>query len=639
MQHTRVTKQLSSDKSLGKGNVIQPHSRNKKVRKDSFKGFLLFSIAVASNFFFISNFFVNKVNRNASSAIDGRASLVLDQDIDNKERKKMHRLSSPINKLSSVPYKTVESTLTNGTYGKDKIKMSFDTNIQKLSSMCDEKNRGQFLSKNGLITISNSAGGKLISPSSKSIVPYYLNGKTKYKHKKFHHKRTFRRIGKEEAKPVSPSQKVWVLPDPVKLPTRNHESILLEYETSEGVDKQISSKQILVNILGRYSRGVQWLDLESGQQRSMESNGTDPDQRPLNDLNHVASVLVDSLEPDENGITRKEVWLPCGFHNDRVGKELSSNYVRIVDLETMEVRAGPKLPYSGGACGAASIEPAPGKPPLICAFGGTNGNHDTGIFLPYVSCYDRLLSKWVFPFGKLPVGMDHLSVVMVPRAVCNVGDPARVLVFNFRTKNYSTHTSAEILAFDIPNDGWTRDELENASAEQEGRWYVFANHSFDGREDEVYAPRDASGVVMANGGKSVVNFGGINQVRNPLWKKKDRSNGPKVFSTWYSTIRELNVCTKKWEKVADLGIQTFALMASASTKLNTAFFCGGSMSRNEFNGNTNLCLAIRIPGIEFWNHRKAAVENFPNGFQAGGRVDANVSLTTDDGRGADEEQC
>ena len=240
--------------------------------------------------------------------------------------------------------------------------------------------------------------------------------------------------------------------------------------------------------------------------------------------------------------------------------------------------------------------------------------------MPYVSCYDRLTRKWVYPFGKLPVGMDHLSVVVVPKAACHPKDPSRILVFNFRTKNYSTHTSAEILAFDIPKDGWTRDVLESSTADKDGNWYTFANHTFNGGEDEAYAPRDASGVVMANNGKSVVNFGGINQVRNPLWKKGNRKHGPKVFSTWYSTVRELNVCSKTWEKVSDLGIQTFAFMSSASTKLNTAFFCGGAMYRQDFNGNTELCLAIRIPGIKFWNHRTAATENFPSKFQVGGKA-------------------
>ena len=185
---------------------------------------------------------------------------------------------------------------------------------------------------------------------------------------------TFQRIKNEQAKPVSPTQKVWVLPDPIKLPTRNHESVLLEYEGGD--------KQKLVNVLGRYSRGVQWMDLNTGEQFSVVTNGTDPDNKPLNDLNHVASVLVDSIVDDDsdNARVKKEVWLPCGFHRDQVGKEISSNYARIVDLESMEVRAGPKLPYSGGACGAAPIEAIPGEPPLVCSFGGTNGNHDTGKF-------------------------------------------------------------------------------------------------------------------------------------------------------------------------------------------------------------------------------------------------------------------
>jgi len=510
-----------------------------------------------------------------------------------------------------------------------------------------------------------SLGKTPIFPTS---VPYYLQGKTRYKDKKFHHKKTFQRIDREEAKPIgggngngsgsrdgtttmttvdaSHSETVWVLRDNVRVPTRNHESILLEYTGTNGDDKQI-----LVNVLGRYSREVQWMDLLTGEQHSIETTGTDPDRRPLNDLNHVASVVVDSLAVKmEEGSSipshlqqqstesqqkqqqyrrreRKEVWLPCGFHNDRIGNELSSNYVRIVDLEKMAVRTGPKLPYSGGACGAAPIEAIQGEPPLVCAFGGTDGNHDTGVFLPYVSCYDRVTEHWVYPFGKLPVGMDHLSVAVIPQATCHPDDPARVLVFNFRTKNYSTHKEAEILAFDLPENGWTRDELTEMSADREGAWYTFANHSFVGGADEAYAPRDASGVVMANGGRSLVNFGGINQIPNPRWKKGDRRHGPKVFSTWYSVARELKVCSKTWQVVADMGIQTFALMASASTKLNAAFFCGGAMYRQDYKGNTRLCLAFRIPGIDFWNHRIAAVENFPPGFEAGGEasgVEENV---------------
>ena len=273
------------------------------------------------------------------------------------------------------------STFSSSISGEEKFSTPIKATLDKLSNI---GNVGDAFSNDLDATgsaISSSSSSS--SSTSSSAIPYYLKGKTTYKNQKFHRKKTFQRIQDEKAKPVDASQRVWVLPDPVKLPTRNHESILLEYNDDNN-DRKGNDKQILVNVLGRHSRGVQWMDLETGEQRSMETNGTDPDQRPLNDLNHVASVVVDSFDPDDdngnnnNKRKRKEVWLPCGFHNDRVGKELSSNYVRIVDLETMQVRTGPKLPFSGGACGAAPIEAIPGEPPLICAFGGTNGNHDTG---------------------------------------------------------------------------------------------------------------------------------------------------------------------------------------------------------------------------------------------------------------------
>ena len=356
-----------------------PHSRsnNKKFQKGfSCAIFLLLSTAVTLNLMIVSTHFANKGHRNTSTAAaatnDGRRASY-------DREKQIHKLlsSSSINEDSSPSSKSnANNRNANNTNAQEKMKPSIISTLEQVSSPNFEIANG-VLRSNSLLT----------TASSTSIVPYFLKGKTQYKRQKFHRKKTFQKIKDEKAKPINPSQKVWVLPDPIKLPTRNHESILLEYETigehndgDSGGDSE-NQKQILVNILGRYSRGVQWMDLKTGEQRSMETSGTDPDQRPLNDLNHVASVLVDSLERDDNngnGRTKKEVWLPCGFHNDPVGKELSSNYVRIVDLETMEVRTGPKLPYSGGACGAAPIEAISGEPPLVCAFGGTNGNHDTG---------------------------------------------------------------------------------------------------------------------------------------------------------------------------------------------------------------------------------------------------------------------
>jgi hypothetical protein len=174
------------------------------------------------------------------------------------------------------------------------------------------------------ISISSSSRSSS-STEDKISIPYYLKGKTQYQQQtKFNHKTTFQLIHNEVAKPVNASQRVWVLSDSVKSPTRNHESVLLEYN-----DENERSKQILINVLGRYSRGVQWMDLQTGEQNILETNGTDPDHRPLNDLNHVASVVVDSIDDGSSSSRKKkEIWLPCGFHNDRIGKEVSSNCVR-----------------------------------------------------------------------------------------------------------------------------------------------------------------------------------------------------------------------------------------------------------------------------------------------------------------------
>ena len=180
-------------------------------------------------------------------------------------------------------------------------------------------------------SISSSSSRSSSSTEDNISIPYYLKGKTQYQQQtKFNHKTTFQLIQNEVAKPVNESQRVWVLSDSVKSPTRNHESVLLEYN-----DENERSKQILINVLGRYSRGVQWMDLNTGEQNILETNGTDPDHRPLNDLNHVASVVVDSIDDGSSSSSsssssrkKKEIWLPCGFHNDRIGKEVSSNYVR-----------------------------------------------------------------------------------------------------------------------------------------------------------------------------------------------------------------------------------------------------------------------------------------------------------------------
>jgi len=140
----------------------------------------------------------------------------------------------------------------------------------------------------------------------------------------------------------------------------------------------------------------------------------------------------------------------------------------------MELRVGPILPFAEGACTVAAIPLAgPNHPPYICSFGDTNGNHDTGEFLPHASCYDRVANRWVHPFGKLPFGFDHGSLTLIPPGVCHSTDPSpRILIFNFRTKTYGTQ-EAKIMAYDLPNQPGSKGEFAALSPETPGPWYIY----------------------------------------------------------------------------------------------------------------------------------------------------------------------
>ncbi|CAE7885343.1 unnamed protein product, partial [Symbiodinium microadriaticum] len=329
---------------------------------------------------------------------------------------------------------------------------------------------------------------------------------------------------------------------------QNHDSILLEVE----------DRQFLVTVLGRWSRLIQVMDLETGLQWSKRTESDDPDGDPLDNLNHVYTVLVDKL--DGGG---KEVWLPCGFRGDEVDKEFSIKYMRIFDLETLELRTGPKLPFAGGACTAVALEIVPGEPPMICSFGGTNGHHNSGIFQPYATCYDRLRERFWFPFGKMPYGMDHGSIVVTPTGVCGA-QRRTVIILNYRIAPYGS-ARPEMLAHDLPESGWTAEELSQASMEEPGKWYLYHNVSFT-KADPCTSPRDASGMATANGGRFLLNFGGI-------FYTHDKHGHP--IGHRFSAIRSFDVCEKRWTIEGDLGMDTFALQTAASQKLQVAVTCGG----------------------------------------------------------------
>jgi hypothetical protein len=248
---------------------------------------------------------------------------------------------------------------------------------------------------------------------------------------------------------------------------------------------------ILLNILGRHSRYIQAMDLLTGKRwehRNTDVANMDPAGMPLNDLNHIQTVLVDSVVPSTNTSTttstntKKEIWLPCGFQGDKVDFETFIHYARIVDLETFQIRTGPKLPYPGGACVALPMTILPNEPPMICSFAGTD---DSGKFLATTTCYDRLRKKFFFPFGRLPFGLDHGSISCIPKGTCHESDPAKLIILNYRTHAYGLQRT-EMLGFDVPENGWTLEELQSDRyrMQETGNWYIFANISYAYHNDD-----------------------------------------------------------------------------------------------------------------------------------------------------------
>lgn len=184
------------------------------------------------------------------------------------------------------------------------------------------------------------------------------------------------------------------------------------------------------------------------------------------------------------------------------------------------------------------------------------------------------------------------------------------MILNFRTVSYGTQRS-EILAYDLPSGGWNVGDLEQRSMEDPGSWYIYTNVSYTGPEDIVNCPRDASGTIMANGGRDIVNFGGIFY---------DFPND-KFRSTRFSTIRAFDVCERQWRAVGDLGATIFALQTSASDKLQVSVTCGGEARHPSFKKvNSPWCLVKRFgPNITVHNrHGTPATSNFADGFFPGG---------------------
>lgn len=99
------------------------------------------------------------------------------------------------------------------------------------------------------------------------------------------------------------------------------------------------------------------------------------------------------------------------------------------------------------------------------------------------------------------------------------------------------------------------------------------------------APRDASGTLLADDGRFIINFGGV---LNQLNRKEIA----------FSSIRKFDVCSKEWSLIGDLGIKLFALESCSSKELNIAITCGGHHYKFK-DYNFPFCIVNKFTDINF----------------------------------------
>ena len=106
--------------------------------------------------------------------------------------------------------------------------------------------------------------------------------------------------------------------------------------------------------------------------------------------------------------------------------------------------------------------------------------------------------------------------------------------------------------------------------------------------------------MVINGGQHVLNFGGQ---AHDISIDEHRATGRKRRKIKFNMIRSLDVCEKKWTKVGDMGLSTFALQSCASERLQVAFTCGGEAPLH--NSNSDMCIVSRLADTHIENQHVA----------------------------------
>ena len=93
-----------------------------------------------------------------------------------------------------------------------------------------------------------------------------------------------------------------------------------------------------------------------------------------------------------------------------------------------------------------------------------------------------------------------------------------------------------------------QETLKKYDREVPEKWYVYHNVTDTSHLKDI--PRNASGVVVANNGHHILNFGGTYHTRAHIRGKKKISTRGRT-----SMIHAFDVCQKEWNVVGNLGLK------------------------------------------------------------------------------------
>jgi hypothetical protein len=141
----------------------------------------------------------------------------------------------------------------------------------------------------------------------------------------------------------------------------------------------------------------------------------------------------------------------------------------------------------------------------------------------------------------------------------------------------------------VPKEGWTVESL--LQFDEKTHWYVYHKVSGWSHDHPENVPRDASGIVVANSGRNILNFGGT-------YHEIDKDSGKRVKMRT-SMIRSFDVCNKEWKAIGDFGLPVFALESCASEELQISLFCGGEGPY--YQANSPNCFVSRWKDTRFSN--------------------------------------